>query len=273
MLGRWKGIRDVILQLKDANTHDEGESVKLNGDVKEVDGESRSVENIGLEIEENSGESSSQNEEDSNDHENSSYSHGSNNDDNPRSNRDPDSNDNAGSDDNEDNDEDDGEDDEDSDNNSSRSEEGSETSNSNLINTTQIPSRRIGFVKHLLQLADEIADKSNTIIIRAPSIKDINLLSIPLQSQTPKHFYFFNRLPAEVRLKIRKLNLPGPYILDVKYRQDMISGIRSSRSGYMPSHRVGIWVIENPLQPFTNLYICQESRFEALKSKFFLDYE
>ena len=59
-------------------------------------------------------------------------------------------------------------------------------------------------------------------------------------------FHLFNKLPAEIRLQIWKLDLPGPRIIGIKR---VYKPIRILSTRY----------------PITNLAVCQESRYEALK--------
>lgn len=58
-------------------------------------------------------------------------------------------------------------------------------------------------------------------------------------------FTNFGQLPAELHLKIWKLNLPGPRMIEVK---------PGSRSKYVGTN-----------DPITNLAVCRDSRYEALK--------
>lgn len=69
----------------------------------------------------------------------------------------------------------------------------------------------------------------------------------PLEVDRPlTEFHLFNKLPAEIRLEIWKLNLPGPRVIELK-RVWKPTRILSTRD------------------PIANLAVCQESRYEALK--------
>lgn len=74
-----------------------------------------------------------------------------------------------------------------------------------------------------------------------------------------KTFPSFSELPAEIRLKIWEYNLPEPNVLTAMYDKSMMRANQPGRAA---------WVFMNKIKcPFANLHICQESRFEALRSR------
>lgn len=80
-----------------------------------------------------------------------------------------------------------------------------------------------------------------------------------------KTFPLFAKLPAEIRLRIWRYNLPEPNALTAMYDE---SSMRADQS------RTATWVFMNKIKyPFVNLQICQESRFEAIRSRHLESYE
>lgn len=124
-----------------------------------------------------------------------------------------------------------------------------------------------GLIGHFTRLAEGITDD---VIIAAPTMVNPNPELPP--HHVPDTFHLFSRLPTEIRLKIWALSRIAPHILHVKYQHDDF--VYTFKRPYLGSiHNICSWIFENKKDPFTSLAICQESRLEALKSRFFQDYE